>query len=207
MPDAPVQRNLPQFTEPYVHKSYEPKNTKRPGTMADWTAFVGRVAQLCEALYRDARVLRQKRAEAVAPTSGPVTRAEAERNFTATLKRASDHAKELALEFLATGMSREHIENHLELAGTEHDRRPELPIALLYSKLMGIEFEEERQVVEKDANGQDVTTRKVERKKHRWAMELKASEVDDLYNTMRPLGEALPMLATKFRSGTARLPA
>jgi hypothetical protein len=175
--------------------------------MADWTAFVTRAAQQCEALYRDARVLRQKRAEMSSPTSGPVTRAEAERNYTATLKRASEHAKELAHEFLATGMTREHLENHLELAGTERDRRPEYPIALLYSKLMGIEFEEQRAVVEKDEAGKEVSSVKTERKKYRWAMEVKPAEVDDLYNTMRPLGEQLPLLASKFRSGTARPPA
>jgi hypothetical protein len=44
-----------------------------------------------------------------------------------------------------------------------------------------------------------------ERKKFTWAMELKSHEVDDFLNTMRPLGEALPMLASKFRSGSVRL--
>jgi hypothetical protein len=204
MPDAPVQRNLSQFTQPVVHKSYEPKAPKRPGTMEDWAGFVSRVAAHCESMYRDARILRAKRAEMINPATRPIARAEAERNFNAALKRASDHAKELAREFLQTGMSREHIQNHLELAGTDHDRRPEYPLALLYSKLMGLEFEEQRTVLDKDESGKEVSSTVTERKKFTWAMELKSNEVDDFFTTLRPLGESLPLLASRFRSGTAR---
>jgi hypothetical protein len=204
MPEAPVQRNLPQFTQPVIHPSYEPKNPKRPGTMEEWSGFVQRVTSHCEALARDARVIRAKRAEMANPTTGPNARKEAERNHGAAMKRASEHAKELAREFLQTGMTREHLENHLELAATEHDRRPELNIALLYSKLMGIEFEEQRSVVEKDEAGKETVSVKVERKKYTWALELKPNEVDDFYNTLRPLGEQLPLLASKFRSGGVR---
>ena len=205
MPEAPVQRNLPQFTQPVVHQSYQPKAPRRPGTMDEWAGFVSRVASHCESMYRDARILRAKRAEMINPATRPIARAEAERNFNAALKRASEHAKELAREFLQTGMSREHLQNHLELAGTERDRRPEYPLALLYSKLMGIEFEEQRTILDKDESGKEVSSTVTERKKFTWAMELKSNEVDDFFNTMRPLGEALPMLASKFRSGAVRV--
>jgi hypothetical protein len=201
MPDAPVQRNLSQFTQPVIHQSYQPKAPKRPGTMEEWAGFVSRVASHCESMYRDARILRAKRAEMINPATRPIARGEAERNFNAALKRASEHAKELAREFLQTGMTREHIQNHLELAGTDHDRRPDYPLALLYSKLMGLEFEEQRQVIDKDESGKEVTSTVTERKKFTWAMELKSTEVDDFFNTLRPLGESLPMLASKFRSG------
>jgi hypothetical protein len=204
MPDAPTQRNLSQFTQPVVHPSYEPKNLKRPGTMDEWSGFVQRVAAHCESLARDARIIRSKRAEMNNPTTGPNARKEAERNYAAAMKRASEHAKELAREFLQTGMTREHLENHLELAGTDHDRRPEYNIALLYSKLMGIEFEEQRTVIDKDETGKETSSVKLERKKYTWALELKPAEVDDFYNTLRPLGEQLPMLASKFRSGGVR---
>ena len=204
MPDAPVQRNLSQFTQPVIHKSYEPKAPKRPGTLEDWAGFVSRVAAHCESMYRDARILRAKRAEMINPATRPIARAEAERNFNAALKRASEHAKELARELLQTGMTREHLENHLELAGTDHDRRPEYNIALLYSKLMGIEFEEQRTVIEKDESGKEISSVKVERKKYTWALEVKPAEVDDFFNTMRPMGEQLPLLASKFRSGGVR---
>ncbi|MGI8422548.1 MAG: hypothetical protein ACR2NO_00250 [Chloroflexota bacterium] len=204
MPDAAVQRNLSQFTQPVIHQSYTPKAPKRPGTMEDWEGFVSRVAAHCESMYRDARILRAKRAEMINPATRPIARGEAERNFKAALKRASDHAKDLAREFLQTGMTREHLQNHLELAGTEHDRRPEYPLALLYSKLMGIEFEEQRVVVDKDEAGQEVSTTVTQRKKYTWAMELKSAEVDDFFTTLRPLGEALPMLASRFRSRSVR---
>ena len=204
MPDAPVQRNLSQFTQPVIHASYQPKAPKRPGTMDEWAGFVSRVAAHCESMYRDARVLRAKRAEMINPATRPIARAEAERNFNAALKRASEHAKELAREFLQTGMSREHIQNHLELAGTERDRRPEYPLALLYSKLMGIEFEEQRNVVETDENGQQTTVLKTERKTYCWASLLPAHQVDDFVRTMRAFNENMPALASKFRSGSVR---
>ena len=201
MPDAPVQRNLSQLQEPHVHQSYAPKTQKRPGTMDEWTNLATRIAGHIDALYRDARIMRSKRAEAADPRNGAITRAEAERNFTATLKRASDHAKELARDLLATGMAREHIQNHMELTATDHNRRPELPIALLYSKLMGIEFEEERTILEKDEQGKDRSYVKKERKKVCWAMEVKPSDVDDLVLTLRPLSEQMPAVVSKFRSG------
>jgi hypothetical protein len=205
MPDPAAQRNLPQLREPKVEKSYEPKTQKRPGTMDEWSGFVQRVTSHIDALYRDSRVLRQKRADMNNPTNGPITRREAESNFTATLKRASDHAKELARELLSTGMDREHLQNHLELSATERDRRPEIPLALLYSKLMGIEFEEERRVVERDERGQENSYLKKERRSCWWAKEVKPSDVDELYLTLRPLAEQLPGLASKFKSGSVRL--
>jgi hypothetical protein len=201
MPDAPIQRNLSQFQNPHIDKSYAPKTQKRPGTTDEWTGLVQRIAGHIDAMYRDARILRSKRAEAIDPRNGAVTRGEAERNFTATLKRAADHGKELARELLSTGMAREHIQNHMELTATDHDRRPEIPIALLYSKLMGIEFDEDKRVVEKDASGQEQSYVKTERRKHLWAMELKPGEVDELYQTLRPLSEIMPTVVSKFRSG------
>jgi hypothetical protein len=201
MPEAPVQRNLSQLQDPHVDKSYAPKTQKRPGTMDEWTNLATRIAGHIDALYRDARILRSKRAEAADARNGAITRAEAERNFAATLKRAADHAKELARDLLATGMSREHLQNHMELTATDHNRRPELPIALLYSKLMGIEYEEDRAVVERDEQGQDRSYVRTERKKSCWAMEVKGSEVDDMFQTLRPLSEQMPTVVSKFRSG------
>jgi hypothetical protein len=201
MPDAPAQRNLSQFQNPHIDKSYAPKTQKRPGTTEEWTGFVQRVASHIDAMYRDARILRSKRAEAMDPRNGAVTRGEAERNFGATLKRAADHGKELAREFLSTGMAREHLQNHMELTATDHERRPEIPMALLYSKLMGIEFDEDHPVVERDEQGQERKYVKTERKKYTWAMELKATEVDELYQTLRPLSEQMPTVVSKFRSG------
>jgi len=201
MPDAPPQRNLSQFQNPRIEKSYAPKTQKRPGTMEEWAGFVTRVAAHIDSLYRDSRILRSKRAEAIDPRNGNVTRPESERNFTATLKRASDHSKELARELLSTGMTREHLQNHIELTATDHNRRPEVPIALLYSKLMNIEYEENRTTIEKDEAGQEHSSIKTERKHACWAMELKSSEVDDFFQTLRPIAEQMPAVVSKFKSG------
>jgi hypothetical protein len=69
---------------------------------------------------------------------------------------------------------------------------------------MGIEFEEERRVVERDEQGQETSYVRKERRRCCWAVEVKTSEVDELYLTLRPLAEQLPGLASKFRSGLAR---
>lgn len=202
--DSVVQINLPQFTEPHVEKSYEPKHVKRPGTIEDWGQFVNVLAGHAEALYRDARILRSKRAEGLNAKPGSNTQMQAQRDFDAVLKRATDHCRALAHDFLATGMTREHIENFLEQCGTEHEHRPEYAIALLYSKLLGIQFEEQRNVVETDENGEQRTVLKTERKTYTWASLLPAHQVDDFFRTTRSFAENMPALSTRFRSGQVR---
>ncbi len=103
MPDAPIQTNLPQLRDARIESSYQPKTQKRPGTMDEWTGFVQRVAGHVDVLYRDARILRSNRAEAADTNNGDVTRAEAARNFTAVLKRAVDHSKELGARVAGDG--------------------------------------------------------------------------------------------------------
>jgi hypothetical protein len=203
--DSVVQLNLPQFTEPHVEKSYQPQHVKRPGTIEDWGQLVSVLSGHSEALYRDARILRSKRAEALNAKQGSNTQLLAQRDFDAVLKRATDHCRALAHDLLATGMSREHLENFLEQCGTEHDRRPEYAIGLLYSKLMGIEFEEQRNVVETDENGEQHTVLKTERKTYCWASVLPAHQVDDFFLTTRTFAENMPPLSTRFRSGQVRL--
>ena len=78
-------------------------------------------------------------------------------------------------------------------------------VALLYSKLLGIAFEEERMLTLTDENGLEYQEKKIERRTFCWASQLKASEVDDFYATMRDFNEAMPSLAAKFRRGEVRL--
>lgn len=206
MPDAPVQINLSQFREPRVEKSYEPKLQKKPGTIQEWSALVGRMARHSEDLYRDARILRSKRADATTAKIGTPTQRDAERDFGAVMKRAAEHCRELARDLLATGMPREHLENYLVQCGMEHNRKPDYSIALLYCKLMGIEFEEQHAVIEKDeATGEEFRRVKTDRRKFCWAVELKPSEVDDFFLTMRTLSEQMPALAGRFRRGEIHL--
>jgi hypothetical protein len=202
MPTETIQTNLPQFNNPVVLNSYKPRTQKRPGTMDEWVEFVNRVSAICEDLYRDARIAYSKRREAGEARPGSRQQLEAERDFTAVLKRATEHCRNLANAFLATGMPREHLENHLELAGTEHDQRPELGIALLYCKLMGIPFREERITpVKNEETGEETVERIVEQKTHTWARDVRPVDLEDFYRTSKVLAEAMPELASKFRSG------
>lgn len=200
-----IQTNLPQHNEPVVLSAYRPRAPKRPGTVAEWTEFVGRLAQLSEDLSRDGRILIAKRREAAEARPGSRVQIEAERDFNAVLGRAVEHCQHLALAFLQTGMPREHLENHLEQCGTERDRKPEYNIALLYSKLMGIPFREERITAIESAPGEAKTERVVEERTLTWARQLKANQVDDFYRTMRHFNEVIPPLAAKFRRGEVRL--
>lgn len=201
MPTDVIQTNLPEYNEPVILASYKPHTQKRPGTIAEWTEFVSRLAALSQDLYRDARVLIAKRREAAEARPGSRTQIEAQRDFAAVLDRATEHCRNLANAFLTTGMSREHLENHLEQCGTEHERKPEYRIALLYSKLMGIPFREERVRAVANEQGEETVERVIEEKTYCWARGLRPSEVDDFYRTMRAFNEAMPALAAKFRRG------
>ena len=201
-----VQANLPQHTNPVILTSYQPKVQKRPGTIAEWVEFVNRLAQLSEDLSRDARVMIAKRREIAESKPGSINQRQAERDFAAVLKRGTEHCQYLANAFLATGMPRDHLENHLEQCGTERDHRPEYEIALLYSKLMGIPFREVHISVKEDPAGGEPTTERLEEDKtFIWAREIRAGQVDDFYRTIGHFHEVIPALAGKFRRGEVRM--
>lgn len=200
-----IQTSLAKHSEPIVLNSYKPKTQKRPGTISEWTEFVGRLAQLSEELYRDARVMRSKRRDAQQAKPGSMAQRDAERDYQAVLRRAAEHCQNLANTFLTTGMPREHLENHLELCGTERDRRPSLGIALLYSKVMGIPFREERITPKDGSDGQMVMERIVEERQLHWAKELKSADAEDFFRATRAFNETMPPLAAKFRRGDVHL--
>jgi hypothetical protein len=201
MPAEVIQANLRHHHNPVVLSSYKPRVQKRPGTIADWMELVSRLAHLSNELARDGRILVTKRREAAQARPRSRAQREAERDFDAVLQRAVEHCRHLANALLATGMSREHLENHLEQCGTERERKPEYAIALLYSKLMGIPFREERLLQVHNRQGDLVTERVAQERAMCWARELRPAEVDDFYRTMRAFSEAMPPLAARFRRG------
>lgn len=205
MADDIIQANLSQFSEPVVLPSYKPKVPKRPGTIAEWTEFVARLAQLSDDLAKDARVLLSKRREAQEARPGGMRQRQAEKDFSAVLKRATEHCQYLANAFLATGMPREHLENHLIQCGTEKEEQPKYEIALVYSKLMGIPFRETRVVIKEQAGQEPVTEKIIEDRTYTWAREVKPAEMQDFFRTMRAFNEQMPELAGKFRSGKVHL--
>lgn len=205
MPTEIIQTNLPQFNDPVILPTFKPRVQKRPGTIGEWTEFVSRLAALSEDLYRDARVMFSKRREAAEARQGSPSQQAAQRDFEAVLKRASEHSQNLANAFLATGMPREHLENHLKLCGTEHDRVPDYDIALLYCKIMGIPFREERVSPVVNAEGETSMERIVEQRTFTWVKVLKQNEIEDFYRTTKKFNETIPPLAAKFRRGEVRM--
>lgn len=205
MPTEIIQTNLPQHNSPVILDRYKPKTQKRPGTIAEWTEFVVRLAQLAEELHKDARIILAKRREIAEARPGSMAQREAERSVAAMLKRVSEHSGYLANALLATGMSREHLENHLQQCGAENEAVPEYRIALLYSKLMGLPFREERITTTQTDEGQTKVERLVEEKTLTWARELKPADVQDFYRTTRFAAEVIPPLAAKFKRGEVRV--
>ena len=205
MPDDIVQTNLTQHNNPVVLPAYKPKTQKRPGTITEWTEFVERLAQLSDDLHRDARVLLAKRREAQEARPGSSRQRQAEKDFVATLKRATEHSQYLANIFLATGMPREHLENHLQQCGIENDQMPEYGIAVLFSKLMGIPFREQRTNIIEVPGEEPRTEKVVEERTFTWAKEVKPAEMQDFFRTMRAFNETIPGLAAKFKRGDVHI--
>jgi hypothetical protein len=194
------QTNLAVYKRPIVLSSYEARTVCRPGNVAEWAQLISRMAMMAEGLYRDARVLTSKRQQMwELPPSSP-TFLEAQRVYGEVERRAVRGCQDLAHLLLATGLSREHLDQYLARCGMENYLQPDYRIALLYSKLMGIPFAEERMLPPGPGDGPNSPPRYVsdERCFH-WAQQIEPGDLDDFYWTMRTLQEQLPSLAAKFQ--------
>jgi hypothetical protein len=188
-----------------VLSSYQARSIARPGSVPEWADLVARIVVLVEQLYRDARILTGKRQQMrESPPSSTMFR-EAQRIYGEIDRRAIKHCQDLAHVLLATGMTREHLDGHFARCGMENNLLPDYKIALLYSKLMGIPFREERPLPPHPADGPNAPPRYMaEDRCYHWASEVNPGDLDDFYWTMRTLQEHLPSLAVKFRYFASR---
>lgn len=200
-----VHRDLPASRGPHIENSYRPKNIKKPGGIPEWAGVVRRLARSVERLARFGRRLRNMHREMEGLTPGEYLHQQLDQERDAFIKRTVQGCQELAFVFLETGVGREHLGDFLNHCGMRDNDMPDYGIPLLYSKLMGLEFAEDRTIEHANEEGEVVVDHETEHKRYTWAVKLSPAQIEDFAATMEKLQAGLEELQGRFARGEVRV--
>lgn len=193
-----------------VPKAARPAKSKKPGSFQEWKTLVNQLADAVKSLARGSRSLSRANKELEELSVGDWGFADRDRERSMFTKRCQRGCEDLVRMFLEANISPVIIGQFLELIGTRNDRKPDYQLGLLHSKLLGLEFVEERTIERTNEEGEVSVSRETlkinaidpekptARKAYKWSERIRAETVEDFTKTMRHLDEEISELQSAF---------
>ena len=193
-----------------IPKEARPAKSRKPGNFEDWKRFVNQLADTVSGLARGSRSLQRSNSELEELSVGDWGYADRDNERRMFTKRCQRGCEDLVRLFLEANMSPHIIGQFLELTGTRDNQKPDFQLALLYSKLLGLEFVEERTIERTNEDGEVTTDHETiqintvdpenpsARKPYKWSERIRAESIGDLYKTMQALDRGVGELQSRF---------